>query len=268
MKGLNPAFLAKSSASSGGGSNMTPILNLGLLLVKNDYSVYATNEFSTLSGCRSEYENIFFCPASLFAFLPVKGRGTCEVVLTKEEASSALSLCPYKHLVPKTMFHKSFHGHHYFFFTEPLYVSVACPNGSTYQEVSGHFAVLTVCSLKSDNFHVFPEKFHEGFISNITSPIFPINTLDKLNFTKIKFITNTVSEFSFSNISDFETGIHESLPEYLTPYVHFPTVFVPVLIFCIILIPLCCCLRRATSLYDVLKARLQRQQEDTGPSSL
>ena len=239
-----------------------------LVLVKDDFSVYATNKFSTLSECRSEYRNLYFCPASLFAFLPVKGGGSCEVVLTKKDASAALSLCPYKQLVPKVMFHNSFQGHHYFYFTEPLYVSVACPNGSAYQEVSGHFAVLTVCSLKSESFHVFPEKFHEGFISNITSPIFPINTLTKLNLTKIKFVTNTVSEFSFTNISDFETGIQESLPVYLDPYVHFPTLFVPILVFCLILIPLCCCLKRATSLYEVLKARLQRPPEDTGITPL
>lgn len=235
-----------------------------LVLVKDDFSVYATDKFSTLGGCRSEYQNLYFCPSSLFAFLPTKKGGSCEVVLTKEDASAALSLCPYKQLVPKIMFHKSFHGHHYFFFTESLYVSVKCPNGSAYQEVSGHFAVLNVCSLKSDNFHVFPEKYHEAFISNITSPIFQISTLNNLNITKMKFITNSVSKFSFTNISDFETGIHESLPKYLTPYVHFSTVFIPVLVFCILLIPMFCCLKRATSLYDVLKARLQRRQENTG----
>ena len=251
-------------------NNVVMILDAesSLVLVKDDFSVYATNKFSTLSECRSEYRNLYFCPASLFAFLPVKGGGSCEVVLTKKDASAALSLCPYKQLVPKVMFHNSFQGHHYFYFTEPLYVSVACPNGSAYQEVSGHFAVLTVCSLKSESFHVFPEKFHEGFISNITSPIFPINTLTKLNLTKIKFVTNTVSEFSFTNISDFETGIQESLPVYLDPYVHFPTLFVPILVFCLILIPLCCCLKRATSLYEVLKARLQRPPEDTGITPL
>ena len=238
-----------------------------LVLVKDDFSVYATNQFSTLSECRSEYRNLYFCPASLFAFLPVKGGGSCEVVLTKGDASAALSLCPYKQLVPKTMFHSSFQSHHYFYFTEPLYVSVVCPNGSTYQEVSGHFAVLTVCALKSEHFHVFPEKSHEGFISNITSPIFPITSLTNLNLT-IKFVTNTVSEFSFNNISDFETGIQESLPEYLSPYVHFPTLFLPILIVCLISIPLFCCLRKATSLYQILNGRLQPTPGDTGNAPL
>ena len=238
-----------------------------LVLVKDDFSVYATNTFSTLSECRSEHRNLYFCPASLFAFLPVKGGGSCEVVLTQKDASAALSLCPYKQLVPKIMFHKSFQGHHYFYFTEPLYVSVLCPNGSAYQEVSGHFAVLTVCSLKSDTFHVFPEKSHEGFISNITSPIFPINTLTNLNLT-IKFVTNTVSEFSFTNISDFEAGIQESLPEYLSPYVHFPSLLAPILILCLMLIPLFYCLHKATSLYKVLNGRLQPQPGDAGVTPL
>ena len=116
-----------------------------IVLVKEDFSVYATSALSTLDRC-TEYQNLYFCPASLFAFMPIRGEGVCEVVLTRENASSALSLCPYKQLTTKTMFHKSFHEHHYFYFTEPVYVSVTCPSGSSYKEVSGHFAVLTVCT--------------------------------------------------------------------------------------------------------------------------
>ena len=113
----------------------------------------------------------------------------------------------------------------------------------------------------------FRKKIHEGFTSNISSHIFPIKTITNMNITRVKFITNTVSEFSFTNISEFETAIHESLPVYLSPYVHYPTLFVPVLVFCLILIPFCCCLKRATSLYDVLHTRLQRQQEDVEVTS-
>ena len=142
--------------------------------------------------------------------MPIRGEGVCEVVLTRENASSALSLCPYKQLTNKTIFHKSFHEHHYFYFTEPVYVSVTCPSGSSYKEVSGHFAVLTVCTLRSDHFHTFPEKYHEGFTSNISSHIFHVNTLNYINFKNIsiKYVTNTLSEFSFTNISDFEDAIH------------------------------------------------------------
>ena len=133
------------------------------------------------------------------------------------------------------MFHKSFHEHHNFYFIGPVYVSVTCPSGSSYREVSGHFAVLTVCTLRSDHTHIFLKKYHEGFTSNISFHIFPMNTLSYINFknVSIKYVTNTLSEFSFTNsISDFEDAIHESLPMYLSPYVHFPTVIVRILIFC------------------------------------
>ena len=143
---------------------------------------------------------------------------------------------------------------------------MTCPNGSSYQEVSGHFAVLTVCAVRSDHFHTFPEKYHEGFTSNLSSHIFPINTLNYINFKNIsiKYVTNTLSEFSFTNISDFEDAVHESLPMYLSPYVHFPTVIVPVLIFCIVFVTLYFCVKRATSLYNELKTRLQRPSEEIG----
>ena len=239
-----------------------------IVLVKDDFSVYATSQLSTLDSCRSEYESLYFCPASLFAFLPTSGDGVCEVVLTRGNASAALTLCPYKQLVPKVMFHKSFHGHHYFFFTKQVYVSVACPNGSSYEMVSGHFAVLTVCTLSSDHFNTFPEKYHQGFISSINSHIFPIDILDNLTHMSVKFVTNTLSEFTFANISDFESAIHESLPMYLSPAVHFSSLIVPIIVVCIILIPLCCCVKRATSLYFVLQARLNKQRVNTDDSKV
>ena len=238
-----------------------------IVLVKDDFSVYATDTFSTLANCRSEYQNLYFCPASLFAFMPITSNGVCEVLLTQTNASSALSLCPYKQLVPRTMFHKSFYGHHYFFFPKPIYVSVACPEGSSFQQVSGHFAVLIGCTLRSDHLNIFPEKYHEGFISNITSHVFSISILDHINNMNIKFVTNTLSELSFSNISEFETAIHESLPMYLSPAVHFPSIFSIVVLFIIILIPLFC-VSRATSLYNVLQARVHGERVEPDDANL
>ena len=63
-----------------------------IVLVKEDFSVYATSALSTLDRCRTEYQNLYFCPASLFAFMPIRGEGVCEVVLTRENVSSALSM--------------------------------------------------------------------------------------------------------------------------------------------------------------------------------
>ena len=63
-----------------------------------------------------------------------------------------------------------------------------------------------------------------------------MNTQNNINLknVSIKFIINTLSEFSFTNISDLEDAIHESLPVYLSPYVYFPTVIIPILVFCIV----------------------------------
>lgn len=92
------------------------------------------------------------------SFLKKKG-GSCEVVLAKVDVTPALSMCPYKQLIPKIMYHKTLMGHYYFYFNEPHYVSVVFPNGSVYQEVSSHFPVLTVCSLNSKISMSFLETF-------------------------------------------------------------------------------------------------------------
>ncbi len=89
-------------------------------------------------------------------------------------------------------------------------MSVVCPDGSEYKEVSSHFAILNACSLRSDKLNTFPEKLHEGFASNLTSGIVLIDTLSKVNLANIKFMTNTLSEFNFSNLSELENAVHDS----------------------------------------------------------
>ena len=177
------------------GSVMTLDQPSSVILINNDLTMYAIGKLSDLDKCQTEYLHLYFCSAALFAFLPITSEGICEVVLTQEDASKALTLCPYRRLVPKPFFHTSFYGHHYFFFTQTYYVSVVCPDGSEYKEVSGHFAVLNACALRSDKLNTFPEKLHEGFVSSLTSRIFLIDTLSKLNLSNIKFVTNTLSEF-------------------------------------------------------------------------
>ena len=50
---------------------------------------------------------------------------------------------------------------------------------------------------------------------------------------------------------------------YHDPYVHFPTVIVPILIFCIVFVTLYCGFKRPTSLHYDLKVKFQQQPEDT-----
>ena len=231
-----------------------------VVLVTRDFSLYATGPLSDLTSCHTGYQSLFFCSASLFAFLPVSG-SHCEVALTRTNAEDALEVCPYRHVAPKPMFHRLFSGFHYFFFMESSFVSVVCPNGSTYREVSGHLAVRAACSLQSAQLKTFPETLHQGLNVSDFSPVYPLTGLTNLSFSRIAYVTNTLSELTFSNVSDFESAVHDSLPAYLTPYVHMPSILFPVVLFLLVAVPVCYYLRRALRLYLSIRA-CQRPPED------
>jgi len=248
------------------GTIMTLDLPPSIVLISKDFALYAVGQLTDLQRCKTEYLHLYHCPASLFAFLPITG-GVCEVVLTQKDASKALSLCPYTQLAPKPVFHRTFFNHHYFFFTQAFYVSIVCPEGPVYKEVSGHFAVLIACYLRSANLTTFPSKLHQGFSANVSSKIFPLTSLDNVNFSTIRYVTNSLSEFSFSNLSDLETAVHDSLPGYLSPAVHFPSLVAPVVLIIVIVIPLCCLVNRALTLYNRLNSRVKKtagNRRDTG----
>ena len=238
------------------GTLMSLNLPPSIVLISLDYSLYATGTVGDLQHCQSEYLHYYHCPASQFAFLPITG-GVCEVVLTQKNASKALSLCPYMELTPKFIFHKTFFSHHYFFFTRPFYVSIVCPEGTTYREVTGHFAVYLACHVRSANLTTFPSKLHQGFTKNSTARIYPLTGLAHINISNIKFVTNRVTELTFSNFSEIETVVQDSLPEYLTPYVHFPSLILPAVIILLLLVPMCLWLRRALTLYRYLRQKRQ-----------
>ena len=241
-------------------SVMTLDLPSSLVLVAKDYSFYAIGRLEDLAECSSSFLNLYHCSASLFAFLPISG-GICEVMLTRPNASEALALCPYKHLVPKPVFHRAFHGYHYFFFVDKFYVSVICPNSTTYQQVSGHYAVLNACYLRSANLTTFPTRLHEAFTANFTTRIFPVTTLENISFSDISFVTNTLSTLTFSNHSEFVGVLEDSLPEYLSPIVLYSSFTVPVLIMVSVLLVLFCCVRKSLRLYNQL--RLVRKAQDS-----
>ena len=231
-----------------------------VVLIAKDFSLYAVSHMSALQKCRTEYHHLYHCPAYLFAFLPITG-GICEVVLTQTDASKALSLCPYTQLAPKPLFHKNFFGFHYFYFTETVFVSVVCPNHTEYREVTGHLAVLIACYLRSAQLSTFPSKLHHGFTANFSNFIIPMETLKDLNFSSIKYVTNTISEFQFSTNSGLVTAVRDSLPMYLSPPVHYPSIIVPVILIIVIVVPLFFCVRKALTLYNHLNGIVKA---DTG----
>ncbi len=246
----------------------TIILNLppSIVLISKGFTVYAAGSRSDLQQCKSEYLSYYHCPASLFAFLPITG-GICEVVLTQTQSEKALSLCPYTTVEPKALTHKTFFSHHYFFFTTAFYISIVCPEGTEYKEVSGHLAVYFACYVHSANLSTFPSKLHRGFVGNSTARIYPLTTLDNIHISSVKHLRNPISTFAFSNTSDLENAVQDVLPGYLHPYVHYPSLVIPIILCIVIVIPLCCWVRKALTLYNHLqnrrRASTRRQQQDT-----
>lgn len=246
------------------GVAMTLDLESLIVLVNKDYTLYATIDISTLDKCKTEFSYQYLCQSSLFAFFPVSGAGVCEVILTQNDTQLALSLCPYRRLVPAPLYHRSFFGYHYFYFTEPYFVSVVCPEGSSYQNVSGHLAVPAACHLRSDKLSTFPEKLHQGFVAARPDIIVPLGTLTNITLSGVKFVTNAIPRLNLTYVSDFETAVQDNLPLYLRPSVHFSSFVVPFVLLIVGLIALTCVVRRALSLYIFLDSKVKQAHEKTG----
>ncbi len=235
------------------GSTMTLDLPPSVVLLSLDVSLYAVGNPSDLQACKTERQSLFFCAASLFAFLPLS-ENVCEVELVQPNASMALSLCPYKRLVPRPVYHTHFEGFVYFLFHQSSVVSIVCPEGRTYKSVKGHLAIHVACFLRSPLLNTYPERLHEGFLSNASLPIYALDGLLHLNVSHFSFVTNTLKELSFSNESHFESALLDHLPTYLSPVVHYPSLVVPVIVFVLVLIPLLCLVKRAIALYRRVQA--------------
>ncbi len=237
------------------GSTLSVDLPTSIVLLSMETSQYAVGNPSDLQSCKTERQYFFFCAASLFVFLPLSD-GVCEAALTQPNASLALTLCPYKHLVPRPVYQTHFEGFHYFLFTRPSVVSVMCPEGKTYKSVLGHLAIHVACFFRSPLLSTYPERLKEGFLSNNSLPIYPLESLLHLNLSHFSFVTNIIHELSFSSESHFESLLMHHLPTYLNLGVHYPSLVVPVIIFVIVLIPLICLVKKALALYRHLHATI------------
>ena len=238
-------------------SLLTLDMPASLVLIAKDFSFYSACSSTELQLCKSSYPGQYHCSASHFTFLPIRG-GVCEVALTQQNAAVSLSLCPYRHLSPVSVVHNHFHGHHYFFFVKPLYISVICPEGTNYQEVTGHYAVEDACHIKSGNITTYPSRVHLAFTANVTHRVFPLNTLLNLNFSRIAYVTNTLTTLSFANESEFADVLEESLPGYLYPTILYPSIIVPIVIIIIVLTLMYCCIRKVSVLHNYLNSQLKK----------
>ncbi len=52
------------------GSVMIMDLPASVVLIRKDFSLFATSQFSDLGACKTEHHDLYLCSASLFAFLP------------------------------------------------------------------------------------------------------------------------------------------------------------------------------------------------------
>ena len=245
---------------------ITLSLNDMIVAINDQRTLFATLSHDEFHTCKAERFGLYFCPASLFAFLPVDPTGICEISLTQQDVSRCLSLCPYHQLASKPFFHKSFLDHHYFLFTAPTYVSVKCRTNFTVTQVEGHFATLKMCSLRSKAVNTLPEKLQKGFIAKTPTLLYRLNMLDDLNATSIQYMTNSISEFKFANFSDLESAVHDSLPVYVRPYVHYPSVLIPFVITIVVVLILSCLVKKALVLYNTLNARVAQRTATTPPT--
>ncbi len=153
-------------------SVLTLDMSPSLVLIAKDYTSYSTSSYSDLNHCKSSFPYKYHCSASFLVFLPISG-GVCEISLTRRNASDALSICPYKHLTSMPVFHMNFHGLHYFHFSKPFYNAVSCPEGTTYQQVTGHYAIAYACHVRSANIITYPSRIHVAFTASVTHRDFP-----------------------------------------------------------------------------------------------
>ncbi len=135
-------------------------------------------------------------------------------------------------------------------------MSVVRPDGSAYKEASSHLTIRKTCFLRSSNFTIFPKKLSRECTSSNAVPIFPIDSLNQLNYFTIHFMTNTLSEFPFLNFPDLESAVDDSLP----PSVHIPSLLAPLVLVIVIVIPLYILVKRTLALYTHLMAKVRRTQ--------
>ena len=117
--------------------------------------------------------------------------------------------------------------------------------------------LIKQCTLHSASVITHSETLHEGFVSSIFMRLYTITFPSQLNISSIKHVTNSISEFKLSNRS--ESAVHDSLSVYLSLYVHYPVVIVPIVLVVVIMIPLCCVVRKALTLYTLLKTRVAEE---------
>lgn len=113
------------------------------------------------------------------------------------------------------------------------------------------------CVICLTNPTTFPEKLYEDFIS-YTNTVFLLDSLTT------NYVTNTRSKLDLSNFLDLKSVVQNSLPPYLSLFVHYPSLLASVIIVIVTIISLCHCVHGALNFYNQLKAIQNAQHYWTG----
>lgn len=137
-------------------------------------------------------------------------------------------------------------------------MSVICPEGTTYQRVTGHYAIAEACYIRSTNITTYPSRIRLVFTANISHRVFPLRSLDDIHFSSVSYVTNSLNSLSFANKTEFAETLEETLPDYLhLPYLC-PGFFVPMFLMFVSLVVMCYLIRRNSVLHDYLVVQTRR----------
>ena len=229
------------------------------VLVQKDLSHYATVPSQGLEGCHTDFHNHYFCSSSRFAFFPISD-DICEVLLTKNDSdhSLALKVCPFSEFIPNKPCHSSLFGFHYLYLPHEMYVSIICPDSSQGEKMSGHLAARVECSIRTTAIRTFAEQVHDGFLGRNPPIVYQLSLLTNLS-TNLPRVTKRLPRLDLPSLSLLDANVTDpDLPFYLEPSVHYPSFLVPVVLIFIVLIAIAIGLRRALSLYVMLRTRVSR----------
>ncbi len=162
---------------------------MSLVLEDADGAQYYVGDSHDLLDCKTEQVGLYYCPASLFAFVPLTETDVCELSIIHKVASRSLSLCHYYHLAPTLYFHKSFMERHYFFLPESHVSLCEMSEGSSF-----FHSVRTLFHTKNVLLGFFQGDYSFG---NTMAKIYKIIYTLKMGISTIKFVTNSFSAHFF-----------------------------------------------------------------------
>ena len=213
-----------------------------ITLVADDLSLYATTSEEEISSCISSYSGWYHCLANQFAYRPYAA-DVCEISIVRESAVSVLSACTFRREVSERLYHRHFHGFHYFYFPSETTINILCSTLDRTIQVEGHYQVRDSCQITSLNFSTIQSNFHVVFSSNLSRPeIRPLTMSLNITLPMKMSIMPEAPIYVPLNASEVldSVALRDFLPYSSSPTVLYPSILVPLLLFCTIVLFLLC----------------------------